>query len=259
MLEQAPFSRAAVAIVVSAVNVPAEMNFLFPDHRLAIVTLCNGSTIDPTPLAQKVADLYLGKHMKNVMPPPVKLPEAELSPLAGNYWSPLTDEVVRLEVKEGALRQVGVPTAFVHTGNGTFRPGESMHVWRFSKPAAGAPRKLSIRDSWPTTREFVRVSEPMPTDAALAAFAGRYRSEEVDTTFTVRVVDGKLAIRWPRRDEVVLEPVGGNRFIGSLGAVTFTRGASGGIDGLTLSNRRLRRLRIERLATVKVPRAAGAH
>ncbi|GMU04145.1 serine hydrolase domain-containing protein [Corallococcus caeni] len=109
---------------------------LFPDHRLSIVTLCNGGNIDAGEFARKVADVYLGKHLKDVMPPAVKLAEAKLAELAGNYWSPQTDEVVRLEFKDGALRQVGVPTAFVPIGNGAFRPGESMHLWRFSTPKA---------------------------------------------------------------------------------------------------------------------------
>jgi hypothetical protein len=77
-------------------------------QRLAIVALCNGATIVPADLTRKVAEAYLGDRMKNLMPPAVKLPEAELSALIGNYWSPLTDEVVRLEVKDGALRQVDV-------------------------------------------------------------------------------------------------------------------------------------------------------
>ena len=220
---------------------------LFPDQRLAIVALCNGATLVPEELTRKVAEVYLEGRMKSVMPPAVKLPEAELSALAGPYWSPLTDEVVRLEVKDGALRQVGVPTAFVPIGNGAFRPGESTHVWRFSLPAGAAPRELSIQDFWPTTRDFTRVSAPMPAASALASFAGQYRSDEVDMTYTVRVAGDTLAIRWPRRDEVVLDAVGGDRFVGSLGTVTFTRAASGGIDGLTISNRRLRRLRAERL------------
>jgi CubicO group peptidase (beta-lactamase class C family) len=226
---------------------------LFPDQRLAVVVLCNGAPIDAGDLARKVAGVYLGHLMKDVMPPAVKLPEAELAALAGNYWSPQTDEVVRLELKDGALRQVGVPTAFVPIGHGAFRPGESMHLWRFSKPSAKAPRGLSIQDAWPTTRDFIRVSAPMPTGSALASFAGQYRSHELDTTYTVRVADGKLAIRWPRRDEVVLEAVGGDRFAGSLGAVSFTRTAAGAIDGLTISNRRLRRLRAERLVAAGSP------
>ncbi|RYZ40136.1 MAG: serine hydrolase [Myxococcaceae bacterium] len=220
---------------------------LFPDQRLAIVALCNGATLVPAELTRKVAEVYLGAHLKNVMPPAVKLPEAKLSSWVGTYWSPLTDEVVRLEVKDGALRQVGVPTAFVPMGQGAFRPGESMHVWRFSTPTARAPHALSIQDAWPTTREFIRVSAPLPSGPALDAFAGRYHSDEVDMTYTVHIADSRLVIRWPRRDEVVLEAVGGDRFVGSPGTVTFTRAASGGIDGLTISNRRLRRLRAERL------------
>ncbi|MBN8228763.1 beta-lactamase family protein [Corallococcus macrosporus] len=220
---------------------------LFPDHRLSIVTLCNGGNIDAGELARKVADVYLGRHLKDVMPPAVKFAEAKLAELAGNYWGPQTDEVVRLEFKDGALRQVGVPTAFVPIGNGAFRPGESMHQWRFSTPKANAPRELSIQDFWPTTRKFIRLSAPVPTGPALATFEGKYRSDELDTTYAVRVVDGKLAIRWPRRDEVILDAVDGERFVGSLGAVTFTRAASGGIDGLLISNRRLRRLRAQRL------------
>ncbi|WP_233585291.1 hypothetical protein [Corallococcus sp. CA054B] len=102
------------------------------------------------------------------------------------------------------------------------------------------------------------MTEPKPTASALAAFAGQYRSDEVDMTYTVRVADGKLAIRWPRRDEVVLEAIGGDRFSGSLGAVTFTRAASGGVDGLTISNRRLRRFRAERLLRAEAVRATSA-
>ncbi|QDE95881.1 hypothetical protein BHS05_08335 [Myxococcus xanthus] len=73
----------------------------------------------------------------------------------------------RLEVTGGAQRQVGMPTAFVHIGEGAFRPGESMHVWRFSAPE-GTPRALSIRATWPATRDFIRVSEPLPSGATAA-------------------------------------------------------------------------------------------
>ncbi|WP_338873011.1 serine hydrolase domain-containing protein [Myxococcus stipitatus] len=228
---------------------------LFPDQRLAIVVLCNSGSISATDLTWKVAEVYLGNLLKDTMPPAVALPEAELPALAGAYWSPLTDEVVRLEVKDGALREVGGSTAFVHIGGGAFRPGESTHVWRFAPPKPQAPRELSIRDSWPTTRDFIRVDAPMPTSAALQAFAGQYRSEEVGMSYAVRVVEGKLTVSWPRRGEVSLEPVGGDRFIGSLGAVSFTRAASGGVDGMLISSRRLRRFRAER---VEAPRPGPA-
>lgn len=226
---------------------------LFPDQRLAIAVLCNNATIAPAELTREVADVYLRDRLSTAtLPPAVKMPEAELAALAGVYWSPLSDEVIRMEWKDGTLRQVGVPTAFVPIGHGAFRPGESTHRWQFFMPAANAPAdaqpELRIRDFWPTQRVFTRVSAPLPTASALASFAGRYHSDEADMVYSVRVANGRLILQWPRQTDVALEAVGGDRFVGPLGTVTFTHNASREVDGLTISNRRLRRFRAERLA-----------
>lgn len=223
----------------------------FPDQRLAIVTLCNGATISPPELTQKIAAVYLGDRM-TPMTPSVKVPEAELSALAGVYWSSLTDEVVRLEVKDGGLRPSGASSPLEPLGRGLFRLGETAR-WRFDSSADDVPgaRELRIWDAWPTPRIFARVNEPMPSDSALASFAGKYRIDEVDMTYTVLMKDGKLALRWPRQTDLILEAVGGDRFVSGAWTVTFTRTASGAVDGLTVTARRLRRMRAERLMTVQ--------
>jgi CubicO group peptidase (beta-lactamase class C family) len=216
---------------------------LFPDQRLAIVALCNAGGSGPTDLVRKVADIYLGDRLRGpAFAPAVAMPATEQARWAGTYWSPLTDEVVRLEWKDGALRQVGAAAAMVPVGKGTFRPGESQHEWRFARS------ELYIRDFWPVPRRFVRLTDPLPAPAALGALAGDYRSEETGMTYTVRVVDGKLRLSWPRAYDLPLDPVGGDRFVGSRGTVTFQREAGGEVSGLTISNRRLRRL-----AAVRVP------
>src|SRR5688572_10459067 len=97
-------------------------------------------------------------------------------------------------------------------------------------------------------RLFTRLTAPMPSAAALAAYAGQYRSDEVGMTYTARVDNGKLALRWAREISLTLEPVGGDHFIDGIYTVTFTRAASGDVNGLTVSTRRVRRLRAERLA-----------
>jgi len=223
----------------------------FPDQRLAIVALCNGATIAPDELTRKAADVYLGDRMAAMPVPAVKVPEAELSALAGVYWSRLSDEVVRVEVKDGALRSVGAPAPLVPLGDGAFRMGEKAR-WRFS--VASAPRELRITDYWPTPRVFTRVTSPVPAASTLAAFAGRYRIDEVDTTYTVRMTDGVLTLLWPRQKEAALEAVGGDRFVNDpLGTVTFTRTASGKVDGFTISSRRLRRVRARRLPAPTAP------
>ncbi|MDI1476738.1 serine hydrolase domain-containing protein [Polyangium sp. y55x31] len=227
----------------------------FPDQRLAIVALCNGATIAPDELTRKVADVYLGDRMDAAPPPAVKVPEAELSALAGVYWSPFSDEVVRLEVKDGALRSIDAPSPLVPLGDGVFRMGDTAK-WQFSAPAADAPRELRITDGWPTPRIFTRVTAAVPAASTLAAFEGSYRIDEVDMTYTLRMTDGKLKLRWPRQKEATLEAIGGDRFVSDmLGTVTFTRTASGEVDGLTISNRRLRRLRARRLPAAEAPAA----
>lgn len=105
----------------------------------------------------------------------------------------------------------------------------------------------------------------MPSAAALASFTGQYRSDESDMTYTVHIVDGKLMFSWSRQYDVALEAVGGDRFLGSRGTITFTRNGSGEVDGLTISNRRLRRFRVERVVAAEVAKdvsgavVAGAH
>ncbi|RNF86572.1 serine hydrolase [Lysobacter psychrotolerans] len=222
----------------------------FPDQRLAIVTLCNGATIAPAELAQKIAAVYLGDRM-TANAPSVSVPDAELSALAGVYWSPLTDEVVRVEAKDGALRPTGAPSRLEPLGNGAFRMGETTR-WRFTADVPGA-RELRIWDVWPTPRMFTRVTEPLPAAPALASFTGQYRIDEVDMTYTVLMADGTLTMRWPRQTDLLLEAVGGDRFVSGAWTVTFTRTASGVVDGLTITARRLRRLRAERLTTAQTP------
>lgn len=235
---------------------------LFPDQELAVVALCNGAGIAPGDLTRTVAALYLDDIMQPAVAPAVAMPVAEQSALAGVYWSEQTDELVLPEWREGALRQRGSSLALVPIGDGTFRPGELAQEWRFVSPAADSSQRiqpeLRIRDSWPTWRVFVRVDDPAPSGAALAAFAGRYYSDETDMTYTARNSDGRLTLSWPRGYEIALDAVGGDRFVGTRGTVTFTRAPSGEIDGFTVSNRRLRRLRADRIDPLTLPAQAIA-
>jgi CubicO group peptidase (beta-lactamase class C family) len=227
----------------------------FPDQRLAIVALCNSGAIAPGILTHKVADLYLGDRMAaeaaNAETAAAKVPEASgvaLAALAGTWWCAKEDAIVRLTVKDGALRVDGSPDQLQPIGGGVFRVNASTgltHEWRFSTPANGTS-ELRITDAWPMPRVFTRLTAPVPSASTLAAYAGRYRSDEVGMNYTVRVDDGKLSLRWDREMSLTLEAVGGDHFIDGIYTVTFTRGASGDVNGLTISTRRVRRLRAER-------------
>jgi len=229
----------------------------FPERRFVIAMLCNNGAIAPDEIIPRMADVYLGDRPAADTRTTVKVPDAELSALAGTYWNALFDGVLRLEAKDGTIRVVGSPETLEPIGHGVFRVngvfGSSglPYEWRFIAPAgapANAPRELQIWESWPTPRIFTRLTAPVPSAAALAAYAGQYRSEDVDMTYTVSVENGRLSVRWARGSAFTLEAVGGDHFSEGGYTVTFTRAASGEVDGLTFSTRRVRRLRAERLA-----------
>lgn len=220
---------------------------LFPDQGLGIVALCNGATIVPATLVRRIADLYLHASMKEPALAPAAAVPAGAQAWAGVYWSALSDEVVQLEWRDGALRQAGAAAPLVPLGGGLFRPDDQAHAWRFGTSATGAA-ELRIRDFWPTDRLFTRLSEPLPAAAVLSRFAGRYHSDETDAGYTVHLSGARLTLAWPRGYAVDLTAIGGDRFIGSLGTVTFLRAADGAVTGLMISNRRLRRLVASRVA-----------
>ena len=141
----------------------------FPDQRFAVVILANTATLNPTPIAQQIADLYLADRLgaANAVPPPAPQPE--------------------------------------------------------TKP-------------W------------QPTAAELKAFVGEYRSEELQTSYTLEIREGRLVARHFRTGDFVFRPTQEDRFDApAFGQVRFVRGASGGIEAFTATTDRVRNLRFERV------------
>jgi CubicO group peptidase (beta-lactamase class C family) len=87
------------------------------------------------------------------------------------------------------------------------------------------------------------------TAAQLAQYAGRYRGDELDSTQTLLIEDGKL--RWPaQRMSIALVPVGKDEFLSpemALARIKFARDAKGKINGFTLNSGRIQGLAFKRL------------
>jgi CubicO group peptidase (beta-lactamase class C family) len=81
----------------------------------------------------------------------------------------------------------------------------------------------------------------------------------VDWMQTSATLNGKLLLRWARDMSLTLEPVGGDHFVDGIYTVTFTRAVSGDVNGLTISTRRVRRLRAERVVSPMPTQARASH
>jgi CubicO group peptidase (beta-lactamase class C family) len=145
----------------------------FPDERFAVVILANVATMNPTLLAQQIADIYLGDRF-------------------------------------------GSRSAAV--------------------PAPAAPPPAPPVDSWQASA------------ADLQAYAGEYRSAELQTSYVLEVREGRLVARHFRTGDFTFRPTHEDRFEApTFGQVRFVRGAGGAIEGFTSTSDRVRNLRFDRV------------
>jgi len=104
-----------------------------------------------------------------------------------------------------------------------------------------------IADAAPDSTPSAASWDP-PADER-AAYAGRYFSPELETTYVVREDGGRLVATHRRHGDTVLTPREKDRFEGSafyLGDVKFTRDTAGAITGMLVTTGRVRNLRFER-------------
>ncbi len=115
------------------------------------------------------------------------------------------------------------------------------------KANTNAPREVQPEENRGPLAALARDDSYKPTAADLAAFAGTYVSDEVETTLIVEVRNGELVAR--RRPDTVMtmRPHSRDRFDtgGGLGLVTFLR-ANGRVTALTVTQDRVWNLRFEK-------------
>ena len=222
----------------------------YPDQQLAVAALCNASNSNPGALTRQVADLYLGAALA---PEPaqarqagaVTLPAARLTALAGVYRRSSGD-LLRLDAQDGKLWIAeGARTELLPLSDSRFalrgQDGEAV----FDSSAAG--RALRLRRGSGRDQIFQQTTPFSPTGAQLAAFAGRYRSAELETVVDVRATDSTLVLSERRPGSLVMRPVYTDAFRGGIGVTEFSRDPSGRVTGFVVNAGRVRALRFDRI------------
>jgi CubicO group peptidase (beta-lactamase class C family) len=222
----------------------------FPVMGFGVAALCNVASANPTELTRQVAEVYLGDAMQPAPAadadddrPEVALAVERLSALAGLYWNPEDLAARRFEVDGGQL--------YALAGRGR-QPLKSLGDGRFVSTAGprtplvfeageGGAARLSVG-----TTVFERREPFAPTPDELAAFAGAYRSDELEATYRLRVHEGALRLERMKQPPATLQPVVADTFTGQPGTITFVRDASGRVTGFTLDAGRVRHLKFGR-------------
>ena len=87
-----------------------------------------------------------------------------------------------------------------------------------------------------------------PDDAALASYAGRYHSDELNTTYTITATADGLTLERRKYPARALVPTVADGFATDHFQLAFTRDEARQIDGFTLLHPHVRRLRFARLS-----------
>ena len=228
----------------------------YPEHDLAVAVLCNLDEIGAIGLARSVADVYLGENdgpPAASEPAKVAIPATALAANEGLYRDPTDETLLRIFLRDGVLRGsvgVGAEDGWPTTPLGGDRfaiPGTAITL-EFASGAAAGARTLRIVGERPTPAVLDRVASYTPSAAALATLAGDYRSDELSTTYTLRVRDGELTADVPGRASIALQPIRPDTFAGSLvGAITFARDRAGRPTGFTVHAYAARGVRFDRV------------
>lgn len=216
----------------------------FPALRFGVVVLANLASFDPAAKAYAVADIYLGRDLE---PRPdraasgretVPVAPAVLDAYVGTYrlgpgW------LVTITREGGALMtQATAEDRFPTTPRSATEfyveaYGASIH---FRRGDGGAVDRVEYRGI-----VAPRVEPYAPTRVELAALAGAYRSDELDTDYVIALDEEGLSARHRRHGVIRLSPVLRDEFRGSewfFRGVEFVRDGSGGVTGMRVSNGR---------------------
>jgi len=229
----------------------------FPDQKFAVICLCNFDDVPTTQLALRIADLYLADQFKattapppptTTNPAPVIVAEVELKNKGGLYYNPRNGQLRRLTLRDGKLR-IDSFTAnsfeLVPLSPDRFRhPASGNEIAFVASPDGKLQLRLTTRQG--RTEIFEPVASAAPNEAELAEYAGSYFSEELDTTYHMRIENGGLQFVIKDGRGRPMQPTFRDGFIGDGVQFEFKRDAQEKIIGFTLGAGRIRNLSFAR-------------
>lgn len=173
----------------------------------------------------------------------------QLKSYAGLYWSAAEAMGRRFAVADDRLVVVSGRTRqpLRSLGAGRFEMGGGQRQTLSFEPGSnGGAMRLRIGEG-PAAPVLERRDPFEPGAAELEAFAGVYRSDEIELAYRMAIRDGTLRLERMKAPSAALEPVVTDTFTGQPGTIRFERDGSGRVTGFVLDAGRVRHVRFEKV------------
>jgi CubicO group peptidase (beta-lactamase class C family) len=220
----------------------------FPEQKFSVICLANLSSINPSGLSMKVADIYLADVLKE--PPregtkkiePVTLSKQELEEKVGNYEEGRFHSWLSLSIKDDKLIMAGMgypELPLVPLTKTTFQPqGRPDINFEFLAEVKGRPRQAVLNDLG--EEEIYNLTKAAPlvplTPEKLKEYSGDYASDELlGAAYRLVVENGSLVIKSRSIPKKALQAMAREKFTDGSHSLEFVRGKGKRITGFKLS------------------------
>jgi CubicO group peptidase (beta-lactamase class C family) len=231
-----------------------------PEHHLGVALLSNAGNMDVIGIAEMAAEVFREGKLapRPTRTPPVpadpqvkpayRVSSSALERYVGKY-SGGSGRVISI-ARNGDGLEGDVSPGFVQalrpTGEHEFFAAETQARVTFANLDSGKAAQYTLEMDG-ERRVYRRVEETDEVLPSLQDYAGQYRSDELQTSWSVQVQDGGLVLQHRRQGEIPLRAGARDRFSGSrLGSLQFERDSDGKVTAFKVTTGRVRNLRFER-------------
>lgn len=237
------------------------MLIVYPEIEAGVVALSNNASFNSMGIASKIGEAFFAEHMQLDVEPETALAEAaatkktEFDPatyeasdfdaLAGRYeLEEAAGFVLTFSRREGQFFTQATGQSEVEmfpTSALTFALDVVEAEVEFHLDEDGECTSLTLHQNGHHKAKRLGGEAWAPDEKELAAYTGRYFSEELETFYTLVVKEGQLVARHRRLEDMELTPGKQHEFAGPSGSqVTFVRSPSGEVWGFEAGNGRTR-------------------
>jgi CubicO group peptidase (beta-lactamase class C family) len=212
----------------------------YPDlDRLSIAVLCNAGDADAAGLVHAIVDsLHPSLPVATLAMDTIAMSQSVREAWVGRWRARDVNLFAPASVDGGRLRIAGAVARATSSGVILLGSGGQRLV-EAAKGVDGRPTRAFMIDVEQDTTVLERVADPDTSAGALAAFVGRYRSEEIGVTYDVQREAGRLRVTIRPGMITTLEPLYRDGFGSSeLDNVFFTRDGRGRVTAMHVASSR---------------------
>jgi hypothetical protein len=206
----------------------------YPQPQVSVALLCNVGSVNPTQVANAVADVYLSRHFKPTVPPKAtySLTASDIDAVLGLYRNTQTGEPLEIvRTKDGVSVEDGPVLVALSRSKFVTAGGDALEL-------GGAGSTTRWTDRFGSVDTYVKAEPAVWTAEQLSELAGTYASDDAEVFMSVVVRDREVALKRRPDTTIKLTPLYADAFSSQLGTIVFRR-EPGRVTGFSVVQERV--------------------